>query len=182
MRAAIATLLLAPLALAGCATPEPQAAGLLRPRSGAAAATQERSFEGLRGDEMQLAVVTLLQDLGFQVTASEPSLGLIVGTRGHAGTAGEYAARFRDYMGAGMKNFFTFRWSRYPNPERYVGPTGTSAVVSITPSGSAIVVRLSLHHFVRKPTGEAIVVWAEEIPGPEAHRDFFALLARALDR
>ena len=178
MRAGAAALVLAAVVLAGCADAPPRVAELLEPRE--AAPAQERRFEGVRAEEVQAAVVTVLQDLGFQMSASEPAIGLIAGTRGQAWTAGQIASDFGRYMGEGLKHALTFQWHRQPDPARFVGPPGFSAVVTITPLPAATAVRLSLHRFVRRPTGEAIVTWAEEVPGPEAHRRFFELLGQAL--
>lgn len=176
---AAAALHLAALALTGCAG-APSVSDLMQVREADAHAAQERRFEGAGAAEVQLAVVTVLQDLGFQLAASEPSLGLIVATRGEQSTAGDYAARFGSYMRQGLKNALTFQWHVRPEPERFVGPVGLSAVVAISPVAAGAAVRLSLHRFVRRPTGEPIIVWAEQIAEPEPHRQFFALLARAL--
>jgi hypothetical protein len=176
MRAAAMALV---FALAGCVS-APHPADLLQPHDRPAAA--ERRFEGVRAEDMQPAVVAVLQDLGFQMRASELEIGLIVGTRGQARSDEEAAAAFGRYMGVGLKNAVTFQWHIQPNPLPFVGPQSLSAVVTITPEPKATAVRLTLHRFVRQPTGEALVVWAEEVPGPQAQRDFFALLGKALGR
>jgi hypothetical protein len=179
MRARAAALLLAVLGLAGCADAPPRVAELLEPR--AAAPAEERRFEGVGAEQVQQAVVAVLQDLGFQLSASEPAIGLIAGTRGQAFTAGRIASDFGRAMGESFKYALTFQWHRKPDPARF-GQTGFSAVVTITPLPAATAVRLSLHRRVSRLTGEPVVTWAEEVPGPQAHRDFFALLGKTLRR
>lgn len=175
MMRALAALAAAPIALAGCAV-APEVSDLLRP---AERARQERHFQGVRAEDLRPAVVSVLQDLGFQVAASEPALGLIVATRGHDKTVGEYSAAFGKDLLQMYRNLFTLQWHAQPsNPEKVVGPAGHSAAVSVTEAASGSTVRITLHRFVRRPTGEASVIWAEEVPGP--HPGFFALLAQAL--
>ena len=170
MRAALALAAL----LAGCAS-APQPVDLFQPREGPP--VPERRFEALAVDEVEPAVVAVLQDFGFQMAASDPAIGVVIGRRGEPG---DYGSRFGRYMGEGMKNFFTLQWHRQPQPERYVGPVGLSASVMVAPLPSATAVRLSLHRFVERPGGEAIIVWAEEVPGPQAHQRFFERLEKAL--
>ena len=160
--------------LAGCAS-APPASDLFHPREGAP--VPQRQLQDVPAEQMQAAVIGVLQDLGFQLAASDPAVGVVIGRRGEPG---DYGSRFGRYMGQGMKNFFTLQWQVEPQPDRYVGPVGLSAAVMITPLPSATAVRLSLHRFVEKPGGERILVWAEEVPGPQAHERFFDLLAKAL--
>ena len=143
---------------------------------------QSRHYEGVGAEELARAVVAALQDLGFHLKASEPQLGLIVATRGYRKTAGEIASELGTDFLQILKNAFTLQWHRQPDPERIVGPAAFNAAVSITPAASGTTVRLSLHRFVSKPTGEAVVVWAEALPGPEPHQRFFGLVAAALKR
>jgi hypothetical protein len=179
MRAAA---LLALLALAAC-TSAPPVAELLAPRDGGVAARQVRHYEGAGIEQLAPAVVTVLQDLGFQVAASDLSLGLIVATRGYEKTAGEYASEIGRDMLVILKNAVTFQWHRPPpDAERVAGKAGHSAVVLITPAGSGGAVRLTLHGYANRPTGEAVLVWAEEVSAPESYRRFFALLGEALAR
>lgn len=168
------------LVLAGCAAAPPQVADLLVPQQRPAA---QRHFDGVRADEVPPAVVSVLQDLGFHVSASEPRLGLVVATRGYQKTFGEYHWEFWQLYMQILKNTFTLRWHLPPpDPAKLVGPGGFSAAVAIAPAASGSAVRVSFHRFVSRPTGEPILVWAEELPGPEPHQKFFALLAEALAR
>ena len=175
----VAVLLLAPLALAACVS-APAVEELMLPRERSAAALQLRHYQGVRAEDVPPAVVTVLQDLGFHVTASEPALGLIVATRGYQKSVEEFGREFgRDVLQV-LKNAVTLQWHREPSAERTVGAPGFSAAVSITPAASGSAVRLSLHRYVSKPTGEAIVIWAEEMTAPESYSNFFALLSQAL--
>lgn len=169
------------LALAGCVG-APPAADLMLARDQRIASIQERRFEGVALEAVQPAVVTVLQDLGFQVSASDAALGLIVATRGYQKTAGEYGREFAQDVMQVMQNFFTLQWHREPDPARVVGPPGFNAAVSIAPAGAGSSVRVSFHRFVRRPTGEPIFVWAEELPGPEPYQRFFTLLSQTLAR
>lgn len=168
------------LAAAGCVA-APAAGDLMLPRD-PGAPPQVRHYEGARAESLAPALVSTLQDLGFQLRASEPQLGLIVATRGYRRTADELAHEFGKDVLQVMKNAVTLQWHRQPNPERLVGPIALNATVSITPAASGSTVRLSLHRIVSKPTGEPVIVWAEELAGPEPHQKFFALLGEALKK
>jgi hypothetical protein len=177
MRAAA---LLASLALGACVS-APPVAELLAPRDGAFGALQVRHYEGARPEDLPQAIVAVLQDFGFHVSASDVSLGLIVATRGYAPTAGEYARDFGQYLLQGFRNVVTLQWHRTPDAK--AGPrSGHSAVVLVTPAGSGSAVRLALHRYVNRPSGEAVLVWAEEVTAPESYRTFFARLGDSLAR
>lgn len=178
MRALVA----ACLALAGCVG-APPVSELLEPGARAQSQLQTRRYEGVRPEDVLPAAVTTLQDFGFQVVKSDTSVGLIVAQRGYKRTFGEYHYEFWQGYWQTMRGAFTFQWhSRGPNPEKMVGPAGLSAAVSISPAGSGSEVRVSLHRFVSRPTGEPILVWAEELAEPEVYAKFFDLLAQALAR
>ena len=143
---------------------------------------QARHYDGVGPERVAPALVATLQDLGFHLRAAEPQLGLVVATRGYRRTGDELAYEFgRDFLQI-MQNAVTFQWHRQPNPERLAGPAALNAAVSITPDASGTTVRLTLHRFVSRPTGEAAVVWAEELPGPQPHQKFFALLSEAVSK
>lgn len=172
--------LLASLALAACVS-APQVPELLAPRDGALAALKARHYEALAPEALAQTIVAVLQDFGFHVTASDLSLGVIVATRGYQPSAGEYARDAGQFMLQGLKNVVTLQWHRRPDAK--AGPrSGHSAVVLITPVGSGSAVRLALHRYVNRPTGEAVLVWAEEVTAPESYGTFFARLGETLAR
>jgi hypothetical protein len=175
-------LVLACLALAGCAG-APSVSEQFAPESRAKSELQTRRYEGVPAQEMLPVALATLQDFGFQVTKSDTALGVIVAQRGYKRTFGEYHYEFwQDYWQT-MRNFFTFQWhSRGPNAEKMFGPVALNAAVSVAPAGSGSEVRVSLHRFVSRPTGEPILVWAEELSQPEVYAKFFDLLAQALAR
>lgn len=174
-------LVLACLAAAGCVGP-PSVPELLAPESRAAAELQTRRYD-VRPEAMLPVAVATLQDLGFQVANSDTSLGLIVARRGYQRSFGEYHYEFWQGYWQTMRNAFTFQWHvKGPDPAKGFGPAGLSAAVSIAPAGSGSEVRVSVHRFASRPTGEPILVWAEEVAEPEVYRKFFDLLAQALAR
>lgn len=178
MRAAV----LACIAAAGCVGPPP-VPELLVPESRAAHERQTRRYEGASPEQMLPVAVITLQDLGFQVTNSDTSLGLIVARHGHQRTFGELAYELLQDSLQAMRNMLTFQWHVRPEESRKkLGPVGLSAAVSIAPAGSGSEVRVSVHRFASRPTGEPIVVWAEELTEPEVYAKFFDLLAQALAR
>lgn len=170
------------LVLAGCVGP-PSAPEMLTPAARAQSELQTRRYDGARPEDMLPAAVAALQDFGFQVVKSDTAVGVIVAQRGYKRTFGEYHYEFWQGYWQTMRNAFTFQWhSRGPNPEKMFGPAGVSAAVSITPAATGSEVRVSLHRFVSRPTGEPILVWAEELAEPEVYAKFFDLLAQALAR
>lgn len=174
---------LACLALAGCIS-EPTAPEMLAaPESRARPELQTRRYDGVRPEDLMPVAVAALQDFGFQVTKSDTALGLIVAQRGYQRTFGEYHYEFWQGYWQTLRGAFSFQWSRKPpDPAKMFGPAGVSAAVSIVPAGSGCEVRVSLHRYASRPTGEPILVWAEELAEPEAYRKFFDLLAQALAR
>ena len=178
MRSRAAALLLA--AAAGCAG-APTVPPLLAPADRSLAELQERRFEDVRPDDLMLAAVAALQDFGFQVTSSDPALGLVVGQRGYRKDAGEIARGVWTGFLQDMQNFWTLQWhAPHSDPNLVAGRAGFNAAVSVAPAGSGSTLRVSLHRFVSRPTGEQIVVWAEELSAPEPYQRFFALLSAAL--
>jgi hypothetical protein len=165
----------AALGLAACAARPPDPAELLVPRSGAAAAVQERRFEGVSAQELSQAAVQVLQDSSFLVTASEPALGLIVGTRG--GTLKSPGEMTHEILRA-IGDALTFNWVGQEPARAKYAPAGVSVVVSVTPAASGCAVRVAFHRVVTD--GGANLLWVQELPGPEPHQKFFALLAQAL--
>lgn len=173
-------LVLACLALAGCVGPPP-VPELLTPESRASSELQTRRYEGVRPEDLMPVAVATLQDFGFQVVKSDTTLGLIVAQRGYKKTFGEYHYEFWQGFGQAMRNAFTFQWHVRPeDTAKKLGPGGLSAAVSIAPAGSGAEVRVSLHRFASRPTGEPIVVWAEGVAEPGVYANFFDLLAQAL--
>ena len=172
-------LVVACLALAGCAG-APPVPEQFAPPSRAAAELQTRRYE-VRPEKMLPVALATLQDFGFQVTKSDAALGLIVAQRGHKKTFSEYHYEFWQLMGQTMRNAFTFQWHVRPeDAAKRLGPASLSAAVAIAPAGSGSEVRVIVHRFATRPTGEPIMVWAEEVAEPEVYAKFFDLLARAL--
>jgi hypothetical protein len=175
------TLVLACLAAAGCVG-APSVPEQFAPASRAAAELQTRRYE-VRPEKMLPVALAAMQDLGFQVTSSDAALGLIVAQRGYKRTFGEYHYEFWQGYWQTMRNAFTFQWHlKPPDPAKGFGPAGLSAAVAIAPAGSGSEVRVSVHRFASRPTGEPIMVWAEEVAEPEVYAKFFDLLAQALAR
>lgn len=170
------------LALAGCIS-EPTAPELLAPESRARPELQTRRYEGVRPEQMLPVAVVTLQDLGFQVTNSDTSLGLVVARRGYQRTFSELHYEFWQGYWQTMRNAFTFQWHVRPeDTAKKLGPAGLSAAVSIAPAGPGSEVRVSVHRFATRPAGEPILVWAEEVAEPEVYAKFFDRLAQALAR
>jgi hypothetical protein len=175
-------LVLACLALAGCVG-APTASEQFAPPSRAAAELQTRRYEGVRPEQTLPVAVATLQDFGFQVTKSDTALGLIVAQRGYKKTFSEYHYEFWQIYWQTMRNTFTFQWHRRPeDAAKRFGPASLSAAVAIAPAGSGSEVRVILHRFASRPTGEPILVWAEEVAEPEVYAKFFDLLAQGLAR
>ncbi|HZM34001.1 MAG TPA: hypothetical protein VFC18_05840 [Burkholderiales bacterium] len=175
-------LVVACLALTGCVG-APSVPEQFASASRATVELQTRRYEGARPEDVLPVAVAALQDFGFQVMKSDVAVGLIVAERGLKKSFGEYHSEFWRGYWQSMRNTFTFQWhSRGPNPEKMVGPAGLRAAVSITPAGAGAEVRVTLHRFVSRPTGEPILVWAEEIAEPEVYARFFDLLSQALAR
>jgi hypothetical protein len=167
-------------ALAGCAA-APTAEDLMHAPQ-PAPARHERRYEGVSPDIVAPAVVATLQDLAFQLRVSDPDIGLIVGTRGYRKTPGEIARELSTAFLETLQNAATLQWHRRLSIERTAGIPGFNAAVSIAPAGADSVVRLTLHRYYTRPTGEDITTWAEEIREAELHARFFAALAESLAR
>ncbi|HEU4352499.1 MAG TPA: hypothetical protein VFR66_11560 [Burkholderiales bacterium] len=173
---------LACLVLAGCVG-APSVPEQFAPEARSRPELQTRRYEGVAPEKMLPVAVAALQDFGFQVVKSDTALGLVVAERGFKRTFGEYHWEFWQGYWQTMRNAFTLQWhSRGPNPEKMFGPAGVSAAVSIAPAAAGSEVRVSLHRFVSRPTGEPVLVWAEELAEPEVYAKFFDLLAQALAR
>ena len=169
------------LALAGCAG-APSVPEQFAPASRAAAELQTRRYE-VRPDRMLPAAVATLQDLGFQVTRSDAALGLIVAQRGYRKTFSDYSYEVGQLTWQAMRNALTFQWHVRPEDAgKRFGPASLSAAVAIAPADSGSEVRVIVHRFATRPSGEPIMVWAEEVLEPEAYAKFFDLLAQALAR
>jgi hypothetical protein len=177
----VRALFLACLALAGCVG-APSVPEQFAPASRAASELQTRRYE-VRPEKMLPVALAALQDLGFQVTSSDAALGLIVAQRGYRKTFGDYSYEVGQLTWQAMRNALTFQWHVRPEDagKRY-GPASLSAAVAIAPAGSGSEVRVIVHRFATRPTGEPIIVWAEEVAEPEVYAKFFDLLAQALAR
>ncbi|HEX6321155.1 MAG TPA: hypothetical protein VFZ84_20000 [Burkholderiales bacterium] len=179
MRAA-ASLFLA--ALAGCASsPPPSARDLLPPSDASVAELQARRFEGVPAARMLPAALAALQDLGFQVTSSDAALGLVVARRGYQKSFEELGRDFWPVLSKAMRNVFTLRWTA-PPPEAalLVGPAAINAAVVVAPQGAGSAVRIAFHRYVSRPSGEPVVLWAEELREPGPYAAFFEQISRAL--
>lgn len=174
MRAA--ALLLA--ALAGCAS-SPPVTELLPPRGTGLAQLQVRRYDGVPPAEMLAATVTALQDLGFQITSSDAALGFVEARRGYRRTFGELQRDLWLGLGRAVVRGFAFNLTPPPEAELVNGPAALNASVSVAPHGSGSAVRVAFHRTVGKPSGEPIIIWAEEVREPEPYASFFQQLSRA---
>lgn len=174
-------LVLACLVLAGCAG-APPVAEQFAPASRAASELQARRYE-LRPEQVLPVALATLQDFGFQVTKSDAALGLIVAQRGYTKSLSDYGYEVGQITWLAMRNALTFQWHVRPEDtgKRY-GPASLSAAVVIAPAGSGSEVRVIVHRFATRPTGDPAVVWAEEVAEPEVYAKFFDRLAQALAR
>jgi hypothetical protein len=165
------------LGLAGCGTPQTQPADLFAPPSAAQSQVRERRFEGVPAQQVSQAAVQVLQDANFLIAASEPALGLIIGARG--GTLkgiNEVGPELRSVLA----DAFTFGLAgEEPQAVRYF-PKGFSVAVSVSPAASGSAVRVAFYRTITD--AGAAVVWIRELPAPEPHQKFFALLAQELAR
>ena len=159
----------ASLGLAGYAGSGTAPADLFVPPSAAASQARERRFEGVAAEELSQASVQVLQDANFLVTASEQALGLIVGTRGATLKTPELRSAFADAFTFGLA-------SDEPQSVQHL-PRGFGAAVCVTPASS---VRVAFYRIVTD--GETALLWVRELPAPELHQKFFALLAQELKR
>jgi hypothetical protein len=167
--------------LAGCASPPPSARDLLPPIDASVAALQARRFEGVPAAEMLPAALAALQDLGFQVTSSDAALGLVVARRGYHKSLEELGRDLWPGFSKAMQNVFTLRWTT-PPPEAalVVGRAAINAALVVAPQGSGSTVRVAFHRYVSRPSGEPIVVWAEELREPAPYAAFFEQVSRSL--
>ncbi len=179
MRAAAALLL---AVLAGCASPPPSARDLLPPGDASVAALQARRFEGVPAAEMLPVALAALQDLGFHVTSSDAALGLVVARRGYHKSLEELGRDLWPGFSKAMQNVFTLRWTAPPPPEAalVVGRPAINAALVVAPQGSGSTVRVAFHRYVSRPSGEPIVVWAEELREPAPYATFFEQISRSL--
>jgi hypothetical protein len=167
----------ASLGLAGCGGAVTQPADLFVPPSAAQAQARERRFEGVPAQRVSQAAVQVLQDANFLVTASEPALGLIVGTRG---ATLKSMKQLGPELRSGLADAFTLGLAGdEPRSVRHL-PKGFGAAVSVTPAASGAAVRVAFYRIVTD--GETALLWVRELPAPEPHRKFFALLAQELER
>jgi hypothetical protein len=66
-----------------------------------------------------------------------------------------------------------------PQKVRYY-PNGFSVAVSVAPGASGAAVRVTFYRIITD--GESALLWVRELPAPEPHQKFFALLAQELKR
>ena len=165
------------LGLAGCGSPYTQPADLFVPPGGAQSQVRERRFEGVPARQVSQAAVQVLQDANFLITASEPALGIIIGTRGGTlKSIGEVGPELR----SALADAFTFGLAgEEPKAVRYL-PKGFSVAVSVEPAASGSAVRVAFYRIITD--AETAVLWIRELPAPEPHQKFFALLAQELAR
>jgi hypothetical protein len=165
------------LGLAACGTPSTQPADLFVPPGAADSQVRERRFEGVPAQQASQAAVQVLQDASFLITASEPALGLIIGTRGGTlKSIGEVGPEVRSVLA----DAFTFGLAgEEPQAVRYL-PKGFSVAVSVNPAASGSAVRVAFYRIITD--ADTAVVWIRELPAPEPHQKFFALLAQELSR
>lgn len=176
-RGATRCLAAASLGLAACAGPHTQPADLFVASSAAESQARERRFDGVPPEQAAQAAVQVLQDADFLVTASEPALGLIIGTRGGSlKSMGDIGPELR----SASADIFTLGLaSREPQRVRHY-PNGFSVAVSVTPAASGAAVRVTFYRIITD--GESALLWVRELPAPEPHQKFFALLAQELKR
>ena len=165
------------LGVTACGTPSTQPADLFVPPSAADSQMRERRFEGVPAQQASQAAVQVLQDANFLITASEPALGLIIGTRGGTlKSIGEVGPELR----SALADAFTFGLAgEEPRAVRYF-PKGLSVAVAVNPAASGAAVRVAFYRVIGD--AETAVLWIRELPAPEPHQKFFALLAQELTR
>ena len=167
----------ASLGLASCGGPYTRPADLFVPPGAAQSEVRERRFDGAPPEQAAQAAVQVLQDADFLVTASEPALGLIIGTRGGSlKSMGDIGPELR----SASADIFTFGLASHePQRVRHY-PNGFSVAVSVRPAASGSAVRVTFYRIITD--GESALLWVRELPAPEPHQKFFALLAQELKR
>lgn len=153
---------------------------LMLPDTGAPAmrALQMRRFDHVPEQVLQAAGMSVIQDLGYQVTLSDAKLGLIIGTRGRQGFIEGLAEAESDYF----KWFFSMGYIALPPPGSKVF-NGTSVVVVIRPAleqgGTGNFVRVQFFRFLQLHPTKQLVVWADAINNEDDYNRFFTLLSSA---
>jgi len=154
--------------VAGCATPT-QPVDLLVPAPSADAERQlqTRRFDDVTESQLLVAVVGVLQDLGFQLRTSEAQLGLVVGIK----------PRTLDDM---LREIFSF-----PPPKQAALADKIEVVVTVRSAGTSNAhgwfARVVFHRVSREYV-HGDLRWADEIRQPILYQHFFALLSKALAR
>ena len=181
--------------LAGCAGPKTSSIEFfqLSAESAANKAIQTRNFETRNSDELLSASAAVLQDLGFQVTEVDRSLGFLRGAKERS------AREFGQEISRGMIAFFTFALSvvggsnaTYVMPVDLQQQINASLVAVPLPSTgpddpARNEVRIGFYRLVWKGSGQSGDTYIppgqqkmEMIRDAEIYQQFFARLSKAV--
>lgn len=162
--------LAASLVASGCQL-GPTAKQALQPAEDAAALRQlqTRRFDGITGTELQAATASVLQDLGFVVEASEPELGLLVGSQRRS------AFRWEQVVGYVILAALTGVYLPH-DTEQTIRVSVVVRPVHARPGSSTV--RATFQRVVR--TEQNLESRRETLKDPELYQDFFQQLSKAV--
>lgn len=158
----------------------PSVAELMQSDAGASSmrALQMRRFDGVPEQVLQAAGISVIQDLGYQITFSDARLGLVTGRRGRRNF---FEGLGEDQMDM-LKWIVTLGYSPYPDP-KYKDFDGTAAVLAIGPASAhdaaGSTVRIQFYRF-RRQLPKQEIVWAKALDNADDYNRFFSLLTSAV--
>lgn len=182
------------IGLAGCVIFAPKLSVPEKMKPGADApklrAMQTRRFDGVSESILQASSISILQDMGFQITVSDAQLGLIIGRKGRE--AGKVFAEVFSGLPEATAQIMLWELSLgyFPGPPDPMTKMTNGFIVTllIEPElegkAPASHVRITFYRYALAPTMklEKDIGWAEPINNPALYEGFFALLSKEIAR
>ncbi len=138
---------------------------------------QTRRFDDIGGAELLAAAISVLQDLGFQISASQKQIGLVVASKQRP---------MEDVIKQALTQAFreAAKLGLGASPVHQV-PGAVDVLVAVQPAA----MRGARSHFLRvqflgkasDPSGRRLI-WVENIKSPILYEQFFVLLSKTIAR
>jgi hypothetical protein len=151
-------------------------------------ALQTRRFDGVSEPTLQAASISVLQDMGFQITVSDAQLGLIIGRKGREADK-VFADIFLDMPEViGKITLWELSLGYFPGPPdpKTKMTNGFIVALLIEPELERNApwphVRITFYRYGLQPSvkQENEIGWAEPINNPVLYEKFFAMLSKEI--
>lgn len=171
--------------LAGCALQVPEGAFTVSGEVLAQRQIQSRRFDGLSEEEILQAGANVLQDMGYNLDASETSLGLLTGSKERdAVNAGEVAGAVLVALLTGYTPPVSA--AQKIRVSLVVRPAGSESVIAPEYAGAAAAGTTGRGEFVVRATFQRVVTrtdrstYVETINDPAIYQEFFDKLSKSV--